>query len=276
MTVDEWLPFLTRQLTEAGIVEAQPEARILLGHALGKDRAWIVAHGGAEVPDLLIQPLLERRLRREPLAYILGYREFFGRRFAVSPAVLIPRQETETLIEAALIDLGQRPTGTSVLDLGTGSGCIGITLALEWPSARVVLSDESRIAIDVAMANARALEASVTFVRSDAFADLNGTFDLIVSNPPYIAEAVPLMPEVGLFEPEMALYGGETGFEFFERIARGATPRLGEGGTLMVECGDGQADEVTDLFEGEGWRIVERRKDLLDTERVLSFKRAGH
>jgi len=214
--------------------------------------------------------LLQRREGQEPLAYILGWREFYGRRFRVTPSVLIPRQETETLVETALRQVDSAASPLRVLDLGTGSGCIGITLKLERPTLEVVCSDICPEAIEVAQENALALGASVQFRASDLFEGFRGErFDLIVTNPPYVGLHEALPAEVREFEPSGALYGGHTGLDIYESLAESAADHLPDDGTMMMEVGHTQAVAVALLFEGSGWGIVETVKDLTGTERVV-------
>lgn len=263
---------------------ARLEAQLLAAHALGVDRSFVLAHPDAEVPEDAADVLLQRRSAREPLAYIVGRREFYGRPFAVRPGVLIPRQETETLVDAALgllpipdtSDRQHAGAQTRVLDLGTGSGILAITLKLERPAASVTASDISPQALAVAKENANALGARVRFILSDAFAGLPGErFDLIVTNPPYVAAGATLNQEIAEHEPEVALYSGESGLEFYAMLAALAPEHLSSGGRLMVELGDGTADRVAALFEGKGWRIVGRSRDLLGIERCLTLSPAS-
>lgn len=242
----------------------------MAAHILRVDRPWILTRGEAEFPDLAGEPLLQRRENHEPLAYILGYREFFGRPFTVDSAVLIPRHETETLVEAALDWIDRNPERTQILDLGTGSGILATTLKLERPSIEVTAVDLSPEAIAVASANARFHNANVRFIHSDAFASLLGeSFDLIVSNPPYVAESDFLPTEVKDHEPALALWSGPTGFEFYERLAKEAPAYLEDAGSLMMEVGYGQAFRVRELFEATGWTFQEIRNDLSGVERVV-------
>ena len=274
MTLSEWLAQAENRLSAAFVPDARLEARVLAAHVLDIERAYIVAHGEETVPEGPLEEALRRRLNREPLAYIVGFREFYGRPFRVSPAVLIPRQETEHLVEEVLrrVDIG----GAKVLDVGTGSGCIGITLALERPSWIVVASDISADALSVSEANARALGASVKYLKSDLFEELPGqVFDAIVSNPPYIAEGTPLMPEVGLYEPESALYGGETGLEVYERLATSSQDHLVPSGFLFVELGHGQADDASEIFRSCGWNEAALVQDLSGISRVLVLSKPG-
>lgn len=269
MRLDRWVQAATDKLTHLGVESARLEAQLLAAHGHGRDRAWLLAHPETEADLKTVDPLLKRRLAREPLAYILGYREFFGRRFAVDRHVLIPRQETETVVETALEAI-RKGGYRKVLDLGAGSGCIGITLALEQPDLEVWASDISPGALEVARANAGALEASVRFVASDLFEGLQGErFDLIVSNPPYVAADAPLAPEVGDWEPPAALFAGQKGLEIYERIAVESPLHLH--GEFILEVGDAQAAAVKEVFEAAGWRFAKSKLDLLGHERALVF-----
>jgi release factor glutamine methyltransferase len=266
MTVREWVLRAADRLSGAGIESAKLESTLLAAHVLGVERTWIVAHPEAEINILAGESLLQRREAREPLAYILGWREFFGRRFEVRPGVLIPRQETEILVEVAKAEAGNGP----VLDLGTGSGCIAITLKLEIPDLEVWASDVSSRALDVAKNNAEMLQSDVRFVSSDGFSKLGRKqFGLIVSNPPYISTGEELMPEVRIYEPEEALFSGPTGLEFYERLAREAPEHLIAGGKLAVEVGHTQSQAVSQILESQGWTQISAIRDLSGIERVV-------
>jgi release factor glutamine methyltransferase len=268
MTIAPWLDQAEARLRAAGVESPRLEAQVLGGHLFRKDRSWVLAHGDAEVPELAAETLLLRREAREPLAYILGYREFYGRRFRVTQDVLIPRQETETLVEAtlALTDLPD----ASVLDLGTGSGCIAATLKLERPGWNVAASDVSERALAVAQENAEELGAEVRFVLSDGFRELLGeSFDRIVTNPPYIGREEELMPEVREHEPEVALFAEENGLAFYRLLAAEAPAHLNDGGMLLMEVGHRQAERVAELFREAGWSHLESIPDLSGVERVV-------
>jgi len=218
MRIAQWLAEAKLRLARAEVASPSLEGQMLAAHALLVDRSFVLTHPDHEFPALAGEHLLRKRERHEPLAYILGWREFYGRRFKVAPGVLIPRQETETLVEAALDFLRSLGSsaggGPSVFDLGTGSGCIAITIKLEEPPASVDAADISEKALEIARSNACELGADVRFEESDGLPRLNREFDLIVSNPPYVAANERLPAEIADFEPREALVAGETGLEF--------------------------------------------------------------
>jgi release factor glutamine methyltransferase len=266
MNVSTWIAQASARLAAAGIDSAPLESQVLAGHVLLKDRSWIIAHPEEEINELAAEALLQRREGREPLAYILGWREFYGRRFRVRPGVLIPRQETETLVETALAHVENGP----ILDLGTGSGCVAITLKLERPDLEVWASDVSDAALEVAHNNADALGANVNFVSSNLFSALSGRrYTAVVSNPPYIADSEELAPEVGVHEPKSALFAGPTGMEFYERLALEAPGYLETNGMLIVEVGHTQSLAVAKLLGDAGWRAIQVVKDLSGVGRVV-------
>jgi release factor glutamine methyltransferase len=246
------------------------EARVLLCHALGVKRAWLAAHDRDALADDAIgkaHSLFARRRTGEPVAYITGEREFYGRRFAVSPVVLIPRPETELLVETALEHLSH---GCSALDLGTGSGAVAITLVLERPGVHVAACDISEEALTIARANGAALAARVEWLLSDWFSVLGDRrFDVVVSNPPYIASADRHLQEGDLrFEPRPALEAGPTGLEAIERIAADARRHLRPGGWLAFEHGYDQGEACAALLSRLGYCDVEDRRDLAGQPRV--------
>ena len=220
-----------------------------------------------------------RRVRREPMAYILGEREFWGLPFKVSPAVLVPRPDSETLIEAALALMPVRTEPWRILDLGVGSGCLLLTLLREFPNARGVGVDASADALEVAQANADALGVGprTTLVGGDwrrpAWAEqLGGPFDLVISNPPYIEAAAieGLMPDVARFEPRLALDGGPDGLVAYRAIAAAAAGLVVPGGRVLVEAGDGQAAEISTFIRSAGFAVEAPWKDLGGIDRVVS------
>lgn len=266
--VREWIRDAANRLSAAGFESANIEAQLLAAHVLLVDRAWLIAHAEDPFPELAGEAVLAARLGHTPLAYILGWREFYGRRFSVRSGVLIPRHETEILVEMAMsLSL---PRSAMVLDLGTGSGIIAITLKLERPSWKVLASDISGKALEIARQNADDLGAELRFVESDGFDRLNSEqFDAIVTNPPYIGLDETLPDEVKLFEPEFALFSGPTGFEFYERIANEAPAYLRASGFLLMEVGYQQASKVADLFTTRGWAVAEIVHDLAGIARVV-------
>jgi len=269
MTVAEWVRQTATRLSEVGIDSQTLEAEVLLAHALGCPRQSLRVHPEMKIDGSTGADLVERRLSHEPLAYIVGIREFYGRDFSVSPAVLIPRQETETLVEAATDWLRGLGCPATVLDVGTGSGCIAVSLKLENPETEVTAVDISPDALGVATRNATTLDANVEFCQGDLWPDEVRRFDLIVSNPPYVAESATLPPDVANFEPKLALFAAKDGYAVYDRLAEEATARLAPGGRLMLELGDGMAQATSAAFLDRGWRIVEVKKDLGGMERVL-------
>lgn len=271
MTVGDWVRDASRQLGEAGIASPLLEAQLLAAHALDRDRSWVLAHRDDQIFNHeQLESCLVHRLSRFPLAYITGWREFYGREFSVDTAVLIPRQETETLVQAALEVV---PRGAKVLDLGTGSGCVAITLKLERPDLDLVACDISDEALAVAERNADRLQAEIDFIWSDGFGTFEGErFDVIVTNPPYVETDADLEPEVSEWEPASALYAGADGLGFYRRLADEVRAQLHPGGWFLTELGDGQASAVAALFEGETIRLWD---DLGGEQRVLGIRFEG-
>jgi release factor glutamine methyltransferase len=254
------------------------EASLLLAEASGRNKAWLIAHDGDVLPDAVkmrFDDWVARRERGEPVAYILGWREFYGHRFAVAPGVLIPRPETELLVEEGLATIKhvQQPR---ILDLGTGSGCIAISLALARPEARVWAVDFSADALKIATANAEVLGAQVEFVRSDWAASLQArAFDLIVSNPPYIAPDDGHLGQGDLrFEPRTALAAADAGLADLRRIVAVAGDLLKPDGTLLCEHGWDQADVLKEMLVDKGFSPVQYR-DLAGIVRVSGGRRQG-
>jgi release factor glutamine methyltransferase len=268
------LALAREQLEAAGHVEARLEARLLLAQALdGVSHAWLITHQDeALAPErqTMFESLLRRRLAGEPLAYVLGEREFYGLKLAVTSATLIPRPDTETLVEAALEHMPLQ-IALAVLDLGTGSGAIALAIAAQRPLARVLAVDRSDAALQVARANAGRLGLErVEFRHGDWFSSSAGQrFDLIVSNPPYIAEHDPHLDQGDLrHEPRSALVAAGNGLEDIRRIAETAPAHLQAGGWLMLEHGHDQADAVASLLEGAGFGQIAHRTDLAGIRRV--------
>jgi len=272
VTIREMLKAAASRLENAGVPDSAYDAQAMLAHVLGEsDMLRMRAEGYREVPQeaaARYEALLTRREKREPMQYILEETEFMGLTFHVEPGVLIPRFDTEVLCEEALRRLGGEKR--RVLDIGTGSGAIAVTMAKLAPACEVIAVDVSDTALRVARDNAERNGVKVRFVKSDCFTELRGeTFDMIISNPPYIdeGEMKELMPEV-LQEPELALYGGADGLDFYRRISREARAHLAPGGCLLFEIGWKQKEAVEALVRetigepfshkdyGDNWRVV--------------------
>ncbi len=280
LQVADHLAHATRQLAEALALpprEARLEAQILFAYALGVNRAWLIGHDRdtlTPAQTTCVEALLKRRLAGEPVAYLLGEREFYGRPFQVTPDVLIPRPDTELLVELALQRLPQ-DAALNLLDIGVGSGVVAISLALERPRCRVTGVDLSAGALRVAEANAEALHATVEFLAGDVFSALGKRrFHLIVSNPPYIAAADPHLRQGDLrFEPPQALASGSDGLDLIRRLVSEAPEHLEAGGWLLLEHGWDQAAAVRALLQAAGFDKVFSASDLAGHERVTGGNR---
>lgn len=276
-TVRELLAEATRILERAGVDDADREATWLLAHVLETSAGALRIIGHPAVTSersAHFRQLVARREAREPIQYILGTEEFLGMSFRVSPAVLIPRLDTETLVRSAIAQLN---VGARVADVGTGSGAIAIGVAAMMPDAVVVATDISRAALEVARENAKAngVAARITFRQGDLLAPLAGdVFDAVLSNPPYIGqdEVAGLMPEVRDWEPVLALTPGPDGLAMYRRLAAGAPGVLKPGGLLGVEVGAGQAPAVSLLFERAGFVDLTVACDTAGVERAVVGK----
>jgi release factor glutamine methyltransferase len=265
-TVREILTDAIPQLADAGIDSARLDAEVLLAHVVGRQRGWLWSHPEQSLSTEQTRhftDLLTRRRQREPLAYQLGEWEFYGRAFVVSADVLVPRPETELLVEAALAWL-RRTAHTTIADIGTGSGAIAVTLAAELPALQVIATDLSPHALEVARSNAQrhGVEERITFLEGDLTAPLIEAgctpVDVLVANLPYIAdEEFPgLMPEVRVYEPPTALLAGKDGLDLIRRLITESPAVLGAPGLLAMETGAGQASAVANVCREHGWREV--------------------
>jgi release factor glutamine methyltransferase len=269
---------LAEKLRQAGIDSADTDARLLMAHALGIDRAELMANGERALTmnqTRAIDALAARRLKREPVARIFGAKEFWSLSLRIDPAVLVPRPETETVVEAALVAVarGASQKKLRILDIGTGSGALLLALLSELPSATGIGTDISAAALEVALTNAErnGLGNRCTFVACDIAAGVQGPFDLIVSNPPYIShdDIASLAPEVRDYDPALALDGGADGLNGYRAIAAEARRLLAPGGSLIVELGISQESAVRAVFTKAGLTVAATRNDLAGIPRAL-------
>lgn len=280
MTLEELLRWAVPRLgaPREGLPDPAREARWLLARAMGVSEAWLLGHrnepAGAAA-ETTFRTWVERRRRGEPAHHLVGRCPFWGREFVVSPAVLIPRPETELLVAMALT-LGL-PPAPRVLDVGTGSGCLAVTIAAGWPQALVVATDLSLQALAVARANARRHGVAVHLLAGDLTAPLVGPFDLVVANLPYIPEGdLPnLPPEVRDHEPHLALAGGADGADLLRRLVAELPRLLAPGGGALLEIGPGQAELLAPHWRGAGLEQAALHPDAAGIPRVLHLRRSG-
>jgi release factor glutamine methyltransferase len=286
MTVREASAAAVRLLEENGFPadDARADVSVLARHILRWTLTDWAAKSGETVSPRFANQLFElvrRRARHEPVAYITGVKEFYGRPFKVTRDVLIPRPETEGIVEAALtpVDSNARTTPVDsmiVIDVGTGSGCLAITLGLEWPEARVMATDTSEAALQVARENARSLGATnVEFLHTAFWPDVLAPVDLIVSNPPYVPESYrhQLEADVRDFEPAAALFASGDGLDVIREIVRRAPGSLRPGGRLIMEIGIGQSPDVSAVIRAAGLELLEIRPDLQGIPRTVIARR---
>lgn len=271
MTIRQLFEYGRDRLRAADISDCETDAWYLLSFVTGMDRAGYFLHMEEEAPPEQIsvyERFIGERLAHIPLQQLTGEQEFMGHRFLVSPNVLIPRQDTETLVEEAALKLH---SGMRVLDLCTGSGCIIVSLYLECPGICAFGADISSEALQIARKNAKINQAEVRFLQGDLFEAAFGKYDMIVSNPPYIRSSVieGLMEEVRDHEPRLALDGGEDGLIFYRRIAREGRDFLADNGSLFLEIGHDQSEDVYGILENEGYESIRVIKDLAGQTRVV-------
>jgi release factor glutamine methyltransferase len=277
--IAEALREASRILESNGVPEAHRDASSLLSFVLGKDRTFLISHAEDPVDnDSLdwLRGFVERRAAGEPLQYITGVQDFYGREFRVMPDVLIPRPETELLVEAAL----EVSDGAFICDVGTGSGCIAITLLCERPGARAVAVDKSAAALEIAKLNAGKLSVTdrAVFLESDCFDALDPSeyqFDLIVSNPPYVSESAlaGLQREVRDHEPLVALSPGADGLSIIRRLLTDAPAFLKPNGHMLMEIGFDQGEKVRKLIDESVWSLLEVRPDLQCIPRIVILRK---
>ena len=274
MTYREAVEFGTKCLTDAGVPDAALDAWYLLQMVCKIERSYYYVHGEEDITQDAqkeYEIAVQKRAEHIPLQYIIGEQEFMGLRFKVNSNVLIPRQDTETLVEQ--VSKIVKP-GMKVLDLCTGSGCVLISVLKNAPELTGMGSDISKTALLVAKENAKLHEVDAEWVRSDLFDNITETFDVIMANPPYIptGEILSLMPEVRDFEPENALDGGADGLDFYRKIAGQVKDYLNPGGYVYMEIGYDQGEAVSELMRNAGFTEVEVIKDLARNDRVVKGK----
>ena len=280
-SIAEVLREATLVLNDAGVPEARREAGALLSFLLGKDRTFLISHAEDRVTDDALDQFrksVERRASGEPLQYITGVQDFFGREFRVTPDVLIPRPETELLVEAAIEVVGR--ASILLCDVGTGSGCIAITLLCEMRECRAVAIDKSPAALEIAKMNAQNLSVTdrAVFVVSDCFDSLDANefqFDLVVSNPPYVpAKSIAgLQREVRDHEPLVALSPGPDGLSLIRRLLQETPAFLKDDGHLIMEIGFDQGAAIQNLIDARVWRLLEIRPDLQGIPRIVVLEK---
>ncbi|MBI3934358.1 MAG: peptide chain release factor N(5)-glutamine methyltransferase [Acidobacteria bacterium] len=289
MTLQQALKQGVELLAGGGVPSPRLNAEVLLMHAARCDRVHLYAHGERELTDsewVHYGRYLKERLEGKPSQYITGHQEFWGLDFLVNPSVLIPRPETELLVETAL-DIARReyPDGAActIADVGTGSGCIAIALATELPEARVIALDQSAEALETAQINTERLSVAsrITFLPSDLLQPRSGhllpPLQMVVSNPPYVStqDSGNVMPEVSQYEPPAAVFAGESGLEAYARLIPQAAEALPEGGALVLELGYDVEEGVRKLLASGTWVEIAWRRDLAGITRVVSARRAG-
>ena len=272
----------TAALRAAGIDAPRREARLLMQHALGLRPEALLAGDDRPLDDAearRLAALVRRRAGREPLAYVTGVREFWSLAFAVDRSALVPRPETETVVEAVLARAAHLPPRPRLLDLGTGSGCLLVALLSELHGATGLGIDISAAAVSLARANAarHGLDGRASFIVADWGAPLAARFDVVVSNPPYVAAETlaSLAPEIVSHEPQTALAGGADGYACYRRLAPQVARLLAPTGLAAIEVGAGMADEVASLFAAEGLVEIERHRDLAGIDRCALFARSA-
>lgn len=258
LSINSWLQRATRTLQAAGVPSARLDAELLAADALGVDRTWLKAHGDEQLPTKALTQAnawLQRRAAREPLAYIRGWMEFYGRRFAVNEHVLIPRPETEEIIE--LMKPLELPDNPVLTDVGTGNGCIAITAKLERPELEAIAADISEEALKVARQNAKNLGAEINFYESDLLSamDYQLSANVITANLPYVGRHYTITPEAAV-EPAIALYADDNGYELIENLLPQATKRLTHGGYLILESDPWQQARIIKTASKHGLSLL--------------------
>lgn len=258
MIISEWLHEATKELKKAGISSPRLDAELILAHTIRQPRTYLHAHSDDEIDmrhEDIADARLQLRMERTPIAYIVGHRDFYGRRFKTTPAALIPRPETESFIELLKTIM---PTNLplvkekrTLVDVGTGTGCIGITAKLEWPELDVTLTDISQQALNLAKQNAKLLGADVHFYKGDLLRGYGAPIDIIISNPPYVDRDWDVSPETNA-EPELALYASSSGLALINQLLTQATQLLKPGGSLLLEADERQHAAIIQTAHEQG------------------------
>jgi release factor glutamine methyltransferase len=284
VTIGQAIRQVTERLIEAGLPSPREDAELLVRAAVGIDRAFVLSHPELRLSEQQVNQLEKwTELRRDhyPVQYLIGVQEFYGRSFKIDPSVLIPRPETELVVEVSLgcVDTLPDPL-VRILDIGTGSGCIAITLACERPQVAVTATDISGAALRVAGVNAQmhGVAHRIEFLQGDVaepVRDRQKLYHLVVSNPPYVDEdSTEVDQSVKIFEPKEAVFAGPTGLELYEKLFTDVKSLLRQPGWLVLEIGYGILSRVRTLAESTGWRFVRCRKDLAGIDRCALFERA--
>ncbi|MEO8691402.1 MAG: peptide chain release factor N(5)-glutamine methyltransferase [Candidatus Saccharimonas sp.] len=263
MTITEWIIGASRQLKAVAIETSRLDVEVILAHTLVKPRTYLHAHGEDEIPAKLADiadARLQLRLEHVPIAYIIGHKEFYGRRFHVNPSVLIPRPESEVIIELLKKHLSSKTQ--SLLDIGTGSGCLGITTKLEFPNLDVTLCDISESALITAAENADSLRVELKILHSDLLKSIHGTFDCIIANLPYVDKSWQRSPETD-FEPGLALFANDDGLDLINHLLQQAPSSLNQNGLIMLEADPCQHHRISAIADSFGFKQIDSEDYIL-------------
>ena len=253
--VKEWLENTTSLFKKADIPSAQLDAELLLCNALNVGREWLITHSEDEISADTAKEAVKKRLNRKPIAYIRGWKEFYKRRFTVNSSVLIPRPESEQIIELLkeIVKNNQK-----IVDIGTGSGALAITTALEFPNSSVDACDISKSALKIAKHNAKNLKANVTFLESDLLLDINGTYDIILANLPYVDKSWQRSPETE-FEPSIALFAKDNGLDLIKKLVIQTQEKLQKDGFLLLEADPRQHQSIINFAKEYGFSLYKKQ-----------------
>lgn len=257
--VKTWLKEAVTLLKSSEINSAQLDAELILCDALNVSREWLIIHGSDEIDENIGKDMLQRRMKREPLAYIRGYKEFYGKNFTVNKNVLIPRPESEIIIDILKKNAKKKQV---ILDVGTGSGALAITASLELPFTRVLASDISKEALKIAKENAKRLNANITFIESNLLFNINEQCDIILANLPYVDESWTRSDETN-FEPSLALFAKDKGLDLIKRLTIQAQDTLFKDGLLLLEADPRQHKEIIDFSKDYGFSLFKEQDYII-------------